>query len=621
MTRFNWFAPVFALCLTLSAVPDRAQAQGGDLSKGIKDMSVKAGTADFRDITIGTPATGSVSIGKISFVGFVREGDKVRADRVEVEKLTGKVGERTIEVPAITVIAFEGPVELFRALTEGGNANYDWIALLQKAAASQITVDRVLDHNPALFFESVINTVSISNVKDGIIGTAQFAGMEGKSNAAGVGPTSLKLGSLRYQGINVSESMRLLSGGGTGDAKRLLERATLDGMEVATPEGSFKFAHIEMSGIDARAPSVVLDPSDRAALQSGAAFEDPQRRQRLAKYFGELIRYMRVERYSLEGFSVATPQGTVSIKAFTFAGLGGRGLDLFEIRDMDVPTPTGPVRLGRFAIEKLTYGALLDAVFDAVAAGKEPDFNDPAKILAIAPRLAAIRLAAIQLTTPDGPASLGGFEIEMDDKVGAIPERVAAAIKQLKVQIDKATTDEGRKTLLALGYSDLTADAQAQLRWAKNDKTLILENTNLLLDKVGRVDLSARLGNVDLASAIANPAQFAPDAAKLESLEIRVKNLGAAERFYALTAKGAGISQDAVRDGLAAEVKARAGAILGSALTPGSADALAKFLKTPGTLVVRAVPKPGKTLTIGEASTMDPPAILERLQITLEASN
>lgn len=622
MTRLNWFAPALVLCLALALAPDRAHAQGGDLAKGIKDLSVKAGTADFRDITLGTPDTGSVSIGKISFVGFARNGERVSADRVEIENLVGKIGKRTVEVPALTVTGFEGPGDLFRALTEGGNADRDWIALFQKAAASQITIERMLDHNPTLFFESVVNTIAISNVKDGLIGSAQFAGMTGQTSAgAPGGQASVRLGALRYQGVNVSESMRLFSGGGTGGPKRLLDRAVMEGMDVTTPEGSFRLDRIEMTGLDAQAPSTVLDPSDRAALQSGAAFEDPQRRQRIAKFIAELMRSMRVERYNLEGFSVVVPQGTITIKGFTLAGLSGRGLDLFEMRNMDVPTPTGPVRFGRFAIEKLSYGALVDAVFDAVASGQEPDFNSPTKVLAIAPRLAALRLGGIEVNTPDGPVSLGGFDIEMDDRVGAIPERIAAAVKQLKMQIDRASADEGRKTLLALGYTEFSADAQVQLRWLKDEKALILENTNLLLDKVGRVDITVRLGNVDLARAVADPTAFVPNDARLEAVEIKLRNLGLAERFYALTAKGAGISQDAVRDGLAAEMRTRVAAILGPALAPGSADAVAKFLKAPGTIVARAKPKAGQSLTFGEATDLDPPHILERLTITLEAGN
>lgn len=613
MTRLNWCASALALCLAFSAAP-HAYAQG--------DVTVKAGTADFRDITLGAPATGSVSIGKISFVGFTRNGERVSADRVEIENLTGKIGPRTIEVPALTVTGFEGPSDLFRALTEGGSADRDWIALFQKAVASQITIEKMLDHNPTLFFESVINKAVVSNLKDGLIGSAEFAGMTGQTSAgAPGGPTSLKLGALRYQGVNFGESVRLLSGGGTGDPKRLLDRAVVEGLDVTTPEGRFRLDRIEMSGVDARAPSALLDPSDRAALQSGTAFDDPQRRQRLAKFLAELIRFVRVERYSLEGFSIVVPQGTITIKGFVFAGWSGRGLDLFEIKGMDVPTPTGPVRFGRFAMEKLSYGALLDAVLAAVAAGEKPDFDNPTKLLAITPRLAALRLAGIEVNTPDGPVSLGGFDVEMDDRVGVIPERIAASLKQLKVQIDRASADEGRKTLLALGYTDFTADSQMQIRWLKDEKALILENTNLLLDKVGRVDLSVRLGNVDLTRAVADPTAFVPNDARFESVEIKLKNLGVAERFYALTAKSAGISQDAVRDGLAAEMKTRVAAILGSALSPGSADAVAKFLKAPGTLVARAKPKAGQSLTFAEASDLDPPHILERLQITLEAGN
>src|SRR5258707_2685615 len=151
MIRLNWCAPALVLCLALPAVSGPAYAQIGDIKKGIGDVSVTAGNAEFRDITIGTPGTGSVSIGKISFAGFVRDGERVKADKVEIQNLVGKVGNRTIEVPTATIAGFEAPSDLFRAMTEGGSAERDWIALFQKAVAGQITVDKILDHNPALF--------------------------------------------------------------------------------------------------------------------------------------------------------------------------------------------------------------------------------------------------------------------------------------------------------------------------------------------------------------------------------------------------------------------------------------------------------------------------------------
>jgi hypothetical protein len=620
MTRPTCCRYALALALALGA-PALAAAQTSPLSRGINEITARAGTAEFRDIAFGTPATGALSIGKISFTGFVREGERVRADRVEMERMEARIGTRTIQIPTLTVAGFEGSADLFRALTEGGNAERDWIALLQTAAATQIDIERVLDRHPALSFESTTTGIAISNVKDGLIGSARVGGLEGQGKGGTPGsPTAIKIGELRYQGINVSETLRLFAGGGTGEPKRLLERVTMDGMQVTSAEGNFRFDRVEMAGFTGRAPSQMLEAADRAALQSGEAFNDPVRRQKLARFFAELVRSMRVDRYSLEGFSVTIPQGIFSIKAFTFTGLSGRGLDLFEVRNVDVPTPGGPARLGRFALEKLTYGALLDAVFEAMASGKEPDF-DPAKVIEIAPRLAAIRVSAVDLPTPEGAVSLGSFDLELDDRPGKLPERIATALKQLRMQIDRASPDEGRKQLLALGYTEFLADAQAQLRWLPSEKAVVVDSTNLVVDKVGRLDISARLGNVDISRVAIDPTAFTPDNARIESLELRLRNLGIAERFYGLTAKSAGISQEAVREGLAAELRARANAMFGAALTPGSADMLAKFLRQPGTVVVRAVPKGGKSLTIGEASELAPPQILERLAITVETGN
>jgi hypothetical protein len=108
--------------------------------------------------------------------------------------------------------------------------------------------------------------------------------------------------------------------------------------------------------------------------------------------------------------------------------------------------------------------------------------------------------------------------------------------------------------------------------------------------------------------------------ARLGPVEIRITNFGLAERFYADAAKGAGISPDAIRAGLAAEMRAQAIGAFGPLLAPGSADAIAAFLQSPGTIVARIAPANGQPpLSLGEIETLGP-AAMERVTVTLQAT-
>jgi hypothetical protein len=144
----------------------------------------------------------------------------------------------------------------------------------------------------------------------------------------------------------------------------------------------------------------------------------------------------------------------------------------------------------------------------------------------------------------------------------------------------------------------------------------------LAIDNVGRLDVKLRLNNVDFAKMIAAPdnAEQLLNEAQLGPIEMQIVDLGLAERFFAQAAKESGVSPDAVRAGLAAEMRVRAQQF-GPALDQKSADAIAAFVQAPGTLRGRIVTADGQPpISLGDIQGLGPPVLMQRLRVTLEAA-
>jgi hypothetical protein len=175
---------------------------------------------------------------------------------------------------------------------------------------------------------------------------------------------------------------------------------------------------------------------------------------------------------------------------------------------------------------------------------------------------------------------------------------------------------------MALGYRELAADAQVRVGWLRKSAALAIESVALSLAQVGRIDVAARLENVDIDKALADPAaaERLMGDARLGAVEIRIANYGLAERFYAQTAKSAGVSADAISAGLAAEMRSQAISNFGPLLAGRSADAIAEFLRSPHIITARIAPAAGQPpLTVAEIQRLGPADLMQRLTLTLEA--
>ena len=589
--------------------------------------SVQVRTLEVRDITLGTADAGKVAIGRITFRGFARGPETVRAESVEFDTVVATFGSRTLEVPAIMISGFEVPAALFQALSEGGGGDLDWAALLLKSSAGELTIDRALDTfelSPAL--KVTYSGLSLKNFRNGLLESAKLDRTSGQSGEDQPDEKlSFNIGEISYQGVDVAELVRFVTGGGGGVAKPLIERSVVGEIGIQAGDVQIAIKKIELVGLDGRAPAASLArqqvPAGPAQIVLPGVTTEPGADRRAAAYGREVLRHLRLSSYSLEGVEVVSAEhGTVSVGAFSLGGLSGRYLDQIEVRNVALSSPKASAKLERFAIERTYYGPLLDTVLDAAVAGRVSEIS-PDKLGAATPRTGLVRLTGLALDTPIGPMALGDMRIGVDNPDLAVPGTVSFAFDRVRMDLSRLEPNQGGDKLKAYGYDELAADLLLQVRLAANEKALVVENSALMIDRVGRLDFGIRLGNLDV-NAAANDAEIAEreiQKAHLEQVSLRLTNLGFAERFFAEVARNQRSSAESPRMQLAAEMRRQAVQRFGALLAPGAAEAIEAFVRSPGRITARAELRPGQPpLVVSQITGLGPQQLAERVVIKVE---
>jgi hypothetical protein len=616
MSVFARPAAIVGLSVAFGLGQAAAQSSG---STPAASPSVKVGTLEVRDVAFATPGQGTGSIERIAFTGFVRTGDRVRAERINIDKVVIAVGTRAVEIPSIVISGADLPAPLVRAVTTG-EPPADLAGLMTSAVIDQIAIERIVVRDPATQTEIVYANIVFGGLKAGHIAAIRL----GSTAASMIAPPGEKVevrsGEVRYQQFDLAEIVRMVTGGGSGGAKRILQRAVVDGMEVTTAKASIRINRVELSDLDGRAPAQPLPIGRGLQAGPGAAPMSPEQQKQAAAFAADILRYARIGRYSIEGISVSTPgQGTFGLGAVTIAGLSGRGIERIEVRDFDFRMPVGRASFERFDLEGINYGGLIEAALEAASAGRKFE-PPPGRMAQLMPRLSAIRLSRLNLDTPQGPVELGDLRFELEELSEATS--LSYAIRGLKVDLRRLPANDGRDKLIGLGYGELIASMQARVNWQRNNRALTVETVGPLLEQVGRLELSVRLDNVDLDQILANPdaAQNILNQARFGLVQVKLADLGLAERFYAEAARSAGVSPDAIRAGLAAEMRSQAIGNLGPLLAAGAADALAEFLRSPGTITARLAPVAGRPPpSVAEIQSGGPPAIMQGFSLSLHA--
>lgn len=622
MRTTRWQA--LALGFGLALLGTGADAQGlGDAMRdaGAAVARMRAGTIEIKDVTLGGPDGSALAIGRAAFAGFSREAGTVVASRLAIETVTATVGTQSWQIPRITLDGVRIPEELYRALAEGAATTRPWPDLFREVAADLVTIETLTVTDKTAKTEQVLSGFVLSRLARGVVGTARLAAIAVTAAPDPATPVRMKTGAVRYQDLDIGESLRIVTGG-DGTARRVMTSAMIDGMEIVTPAATVRVGTYAIGPVTLAIPAEPM-PTDLAALatdlQAGAQ-PDQAVVARAVRWYRGLLRGLRVESVALRDIAVTGPDVDLKIAAVTLGGLVPSGFDLFEVTGIELTGPDGPVRLGRLAVEKAGFSALLDLGLDAAETGRGPEI-EPSRIVDLVPQIGAVRLAGLAATTPDGPVTLDALAIEID-RPDRLPERLALAVTGLALPVGPDDGADGREVLARLGYATIRTDMRTQLRWLPADKALVLDDTTLAVADAGRITASVRIDGVDLDAALADPDRadtILAGRARLGGVGVTITDLGLADRFYADLAKSAGVTVPAARDRLATETRAQAAEAFGGALAPAALDKIAAFVRRPGRIAVAASPRPGEVVTLEDLETMGRNA-LSRMRLDIDVT-
>ncbi|BAT60929.1 hypothetical protein GJW-30_1_03479 [Variibacter gotjawalensis] len=595
------FAAALALTVLVGAMaPAGAQPQ----------INIQTGATDFRDVTLGSPATGTVTIGRIALTGFTTQGDNARASRAELQNIVITIGTSRTEVPSIVMTDVSAPASLFQALTKG-NAVPNLPDLLRATTIADIQIASAKLRDPGSKSEAEYSDFSLKSLANGIAQSARLA----RSVSQAVAPTgeavTTTMGETVYGKTDIAELVRFVTGGGSGEAKSLVDRMTIASFTVKMPQVEIDFGKVEIAGVYGRAPATAMPIAEIQALTGAMPGGTGPQGQKLAAYYREVLQTFRVERYAFIGAKVKSDLGVAELGTIAMENFSGQSLGRFSIAGAGVALPTGPIRLGEFEIKGFNWKKLLDFGLEIASTGKEPDVT-PDQIMALIPSLDALRFANLTAGTPFGPMSLGEMRIEVPAGPRGTPEQLAWSIKALKADVSKLPPDVPlADEIKALGYSELTANADVKVRYIAAEKAAVIEVPKFEISDVGAIDLSARVTNI-------GPGGVDDlDEAPVEQLTLGITDGGLGNRVFRAFASGAGISPEAMRAAAAIELKNQATALFGPALTPGSAQAVEEFIKSGERLVLTIKPKPGAApVKLGEISEPTP-EVVSRITVTI----
>ncbi len=614
-----WRATGLAFGLVLALAPDARQA-------ALAQDTVRAGSLDFRDLAY-DGRFGSGAVGLVSFSGLVHDGDRVRAATVRIERLTWKVPVASMEIPAIRIENFDGPRSIVDALTGGRGSEIDWVAVINSARADRVVVDRISQEIDApeakLDVKGALTNLVMEGLAQGRIASMRIAAGEAEGDLPDGQSLRYRVGTTIYEDINLGEMARFVTGGGSGPAKLIIGYTRTEDGETSQSDGMrTRIGLSEARGFYSRAPREALTYADFQAFETLANNGNPALARKIAAFVTDILDNTRVESAAMRDYETEFPGGSAKIEAITARNYGLANFELVDLTGLVVEAPTGPVRVARIAFENMDSRALVDFLLEGLQSGKMPPSDDPVRIRRALPSLDAFRIEDVQAETPEGPVGIGSFAIEAE-RSGPELTAISTTLKRLDVPLDAGTPTDAKERLMALGYSRIVADAAVVLRYDPAGKAILLDRTGASIDDAGSVESTLRIENFDLDQMLAAGPEAAARALTLPfgGLDLKVVDLGLAQRFYQSVADQSGVSADAIRDGLAAEMRAQVGQLLGPALAPGSAEKVAEFLRNPGTLTVRVAPRADRPpLLVGEIQGMAPPQLADRLTVTIEAT-
>jgi hypothetical protein len=396
---------------------------------------------------------------------------------------------------------------------------------------------------------------------------------------------------------------------------RVYRQMTAGGYSITSEDGG---PAIRIQGLTA--DDIGWKPSrfklaELAALlpQSGSAPNPAQLQQLLDRAAG-VYEGVRIGNAEMRGVTIEVPQAPLRLAAIRFNLENGK-IGEFAFEGLDLQSPSGPVKVGRFALKGFDIAGMLRMSQQLATPGRVPSPDQLTGLLRLTEGYEIKGVVAPYKNT-NAQVNIETASLNWGQFVGPIPTQLRFTLK-ISGPIDP---HDGHPfdMLAEAGMNSASMSADLGAAWTEASRDFALEPVTFELGNVIAASARLSLANVPREVFSLNPQQAMTAAAQIEAggLEVTLQDLGAVDLLVRQYARDKNLDSDEARRSLVDEIRGDPG----NATDPNLAaisGALAWSIENPhGKLTIKLTPK-GKVplMELVNSMKVDPSAASARIQV------
>jgi hypothetical protein len=593
----------------VDAAFERIRSEGGKASHGKLSYDLWNRTLVIADITSESTAQPplTIKIANLTASGVSSSSDnRFSADLVEatdleisMEMAAAEVGRTTYKAPRIVAKDWSGPSRMERLAAAASSPLEMYrslVRLFASVSASSIiapTVSAKIDASKTMpeGAEFVYSRFSFEGIKDGKIAAA-------RADEATLMMTSVQAGKLekmtgRMGGFStidfdMNAMAALLDPPRANDDKVLpmYRQISIGAYEFTSAQGlRMRLDGFTIDNVGVR-PSLIQLPDYLALLPQAKTGRSSAQSREMIERWAKIYEGITIGDSRLRGLSVDTPQGPFKLSALQFNL--DKGKSDFSFEGLEGRAPTGPFKVGRFALK--SFDVLLVPRLQAQMLSAPQ--TTPDMVLALFRLIDGLEIKDVIAPFKDGrkQINIDTISLNWDQLVGSIPTR-AHLVTRMTSPLDPA--NPGLLPFLFAGIDKAAIDANVGAAWSEGPGTFALDPFKLEVSDVMKASARLSLANVPRGVFSSDPQQAMRMAAQVEAgtLELSLRDLGVVDILVAQHARTQSIGRDAARNAIIDSIKAFGEQVAANPDAPAATEALARFIATPKqTLVVKFTP-------------------------------
>jgi hypothetical protein len=494
--------------------------------------------------------------------------------------------------------------------------------------------------------------VTLANIRAGLIGEASSPRGEGVASDPSVGNVTYEWGATRIERLDAAGLASVTTGTrAAGEAPRFREIIGAARVEGFTQkQGGFTATQAVNTwrGLAMSAGfrpwgerlALVGETMGKAMAADKAGEKAPTPAPAALADMLSLLEDIRFGTNEIEGARIAfaidkakgiEEAGEVTFRRIATSDTGDIAANSATAQDISGVFGEARFTLREISLKGFSAATAVSALRASMAAGKPAAADE--NVARFIPTLGRLAIAGLDINVPARPAKppatpataalkagLGEFVIDVRAQENGTPSDIRVAVEKLSAPVPR--DDASSKQLLDLGYTQLEVSSRIDIGWDRARSEIRLRETGLEGRDMLNFRLSGVLGN-------AGKDLFAPDLAlmqvaalglNLQSLQLRLENLGLFDRLLKAEATKAGKEPAALRRDWSALAAIALPAMLGD--SPAAkilAGAVARFIASPRVLTISATAPAGGIGLADVIAAGDPKAVLGRVEIKAEA--